>query len=377
MKKLLLATLLLIFSCEQLLESIKEGCTTTTACNYDATATKDDGSCLENDCKGVCGGENICGCTYENADNYNAEANVDDGNCVYTTCYMSDEEIKICTEELTESECYEYMEYFEILSTWSSTSSCSELGVTEIIDLCAEEEMMDTNHCEITWYCSGDCEFEELEELVSVAGCMLPDAPNYNSAALFPCTDNCIGNQTGANCCCEVVIFGCTDQAALNYSVEATTSCSSDYYDCCVYPVTGCTDQGASNFNPLATTDDGTCVYSNYGCLVQSACNYNTLASYDCSNSAVTIDEPIGNTDCCNYGYSVCYLDLNQNGYYESTQTMTTPVCDCGELGVGWVSEDEVSIAVEVLGCTQPVVNGQVCPEYNPAANVDNGSCCL
>ena len=41
-KKLLLISLL-IFSCEELLQSIKEGCTTATACNYDATATKDDG----------------------------------------------------------------------------------------------------------------------------------------------------------------------------------------------------------------------------------------------------------------------------------------------------------------------------------------------
>ena len=46
MKKLLLATLLLIFSCEELLESINEGCTTATACNYDSTATKDDSSCI-------------------------------------------------------------------------------------------------------------------------------------------------------------------------------------------------------------------------------------------------------------------------------------------------------------------------------------------
>jgi len=53
MKKLLHLILLLIFSCE---EPAIDGCTTTTACNYDADATKDDGSCLENDCDGVCGG---------------------------------------------------------------------------------------------------------------------------------------------------------------------------------------------------------------------------------------------------------------------------------------------------------------------------------
>ena len=73
MKFLLPLILLLILSCEEVLESIKEGCTTATACNYDATAMKDDGSCIakqgcnewcegdsltvqEFDCAGVCGG---------------------------------------------------------------------------------------------------------------------------------------------------------------------------------------------------------------------------------------------------------------------------------------------------------------------------------
>ena len=35
------------------------GCTDSTACNYDEVATEDDGSCLENDECGVCGGEGI------------------------------------------------------------------------------------------------------------------------------------------------------------------------------------------------------------------------------------------------------------------------------------------------------------------------------
>ena len=80
MKKLLLATLLLIFSCDEVLDSvIIEGCTTATACNYDSTATKDDGSCVapegcnewcegdamdiqELDCNSVCGGNAVEDC---------------------------------------------------------------------------------------------------------------------------------------------------------------------------------------------------------------------------------------------------------------------------------------------------------------------------
>ena len=36
-----------------------QGCMDENACNYDDLATADDGSCLENDCEGVCGGEAI------------------------------------------------------------------------------------------------------------------------------------------------------------------------------------------------------------------------------------------------------------------------------------------------------------------------------
>ena len=39
------------------------GCTNTEACNYDLNATIDDGSCLENDCAGVCGGEAVVDCS--------------------------------------------------------------------------------------------------------------------------------------------------------------------------------------------------------------------------------------------------------------------------------------------------------------------------
>ena len=43
------------------------GCTDATACNYDADAVYDDGSCLENDECGICGGPGAiyeCGCAY-------------------------------------------------------------------------------------------------------------------------------------------------------------------------------------------------------------------------------------------------------------------------------------------------------------------------
>ncbi len=73
------------------------GCTDSNACNYDATATSDNGSCLYEDALGECGGDcsadvdddGVCdtdevpGCTNPEADNYNSNATDDDGSCTF------------------------------------------------------------------------------------------------------------------------------------------------------------------------------------------------------------------------------------------------------------------------------------------------------
>ena len=73
------------------------GCTEPSACNYDANATLDDGSCLFDDALGVCGGDctadtdgdGVCddqevpGCTDPEADNYDPNATDENGTCEY------------------------------------------------------------------------------------------------------------------------------------------------------------------------------------------------------------------------------------------------------------------------------------------------------
>ena len=73
-----------------------DGCTDSSACNYDDTATDDDGSCTfaveYYDCDNVClndaDGDEVCdelevnGCTDSTAFNYNEDATDDDGSCI-------------------------------------------------------------------------------------------------------------------------------------------------------------------------------------------------------------------------------------------------------------------------------------------------------
>ena len=60
------------------------GCTDPTACNYSPEAITDNGSCLQFDDCGVCGGDNssCTGCTDPVACNYDAEATIEDGSCI-------------------------------------------------------------------------------------------------------------------------------------------------------------------------------------------------------------------------------------------------------------------------------------------------------
>ena len=74
-----------------------EGCTYPTACNYNSTATIDNGSCIypeeyydcDNDCindvdnDGICDEFDYGGCNDSNACNYNPEADDNDGSCIY------------------------------------------------------------------------------------------------------------------------------------------------------------------------------------------------------------------------------------------------------------------------------------------------------
>ena len=72
---------------------------------------------------------------------------------------------------------------------------------------------------------------------------------------------------------CANADYGCTDQAAYNYSPIAIFNDGS----CCY--VAGCMDPTAVNFDPLVCYDDGSCVAPVLGCTDPSASNYDASAN--------------------------------------------------------------------------------------------------
>jgi len=254
------------------------GCTNASACNYDASATDDNGSCAfaaagqdcagnclaDADGDGVCDGDEVAGCTFASACNFDAAATDDDGSCTY-----------------------------------------AEPGLT-----CAGACVADDDGDGI---CNGD----------EIPGCTAAAACNYNAAATdndgsctfaaagYDCSGNCLGDSDGDVGCDPFVVAGCTNLTACNYLPTATDDngtctfpaagyncsggCAADADGdgiCDAFEVPGCTDTEALNFDPTATDNDGSCIAG--ACNDAEACNYSPVTGSPCVNVEVVAQHTSG-----------------------------------------------------------------------------------
>jgi hypothetical protein len=108
-----------------------------------------------------------------------------------------------------------------------------------------------------------------------ISGCIDSLAINYNENA---------GIDDGS---CVAVELGCTDSDAFNFNPDANNDDNSCEFS-------GCTIQFAINYDPEVTIEDGSCIIAVYGCTDETAFNYNADANVD--------------DDSCDYG-GVCQYD--------------------------------------------------------------------
>ena len=232
------------------------GCTDPTACNYDAEASDDDGSCtfpadlcagetnVDCDCAclndadedGTCDEDELPGCQDAEACNYDAAATDDDGSCTYPAADNLD----------CDGNC---------LNDSDEDGTCDEDEIAGCADAAA---------------CNFDATATDDD-----GSCTYPAADNLD------CDGNCLNDADEDGVCDENEVGGCADATACNFDAAATDddgSCTypaADNLDCdgnCLADadgdlicdedeIPGCQDLLACNFDAAATDDDGSCAY--------------------------------------------------------------------------------------------------------------------
>jgi len=358
------------------------GCTDVLACNYDASATDDDNSCIlptgcetcsgetdgsgtvidnDSDNDGVCDADEIAGCQDITACNYNAAA-TDSAACTFPT--------------------------------GCETCSGETDGSGTIVDNDSDND--------------GVCDSDEI------AGCQDDTACNYNAAATDSAAciyatgcETCSGETDGSGTvidndsdndgvCDADEIAGCQDNTACNYNASATDAAACNFATGCE-TCSGETD-GSGTVIDNDSDNDGVCDDDEVvGCQDNTACNYNASAtdsaacifatgcetcSGETDGSGTVIDNDSDNDGVCDTDEIVGCQDILACNYNEdATDSGITCVfasgCDTcsGEKdGTGVVVDndsdnDGVCDDDEVVGCQDPIACN-----FDPNAT-DSGVC--
>ena len=376
------------------------GCTDPAACNFDETASVDDGTCaypgdscadpactpvavLDSNCDciveefldadedGICDGEEVSGCTDPDADNFDAEAT--DSNpylCEYSGCTDPEAPNFNPQANVDDGTCippvYGCMDNqalnFNPLANVDDGSCEYNTGCTDPLAL---------NFDSFAEFDDGSCDYGEMP------GCTDSQACNFDPLAAlddgscdypesgYDCSGNCLDDSDQDGICDSFETAGCTDPTADNYDPAATDDDGTcDYGNNDIF---GCTDPAAVNYDPTATLDDGSCDYGNndiFGCTDPTATNYDPAATLDDGTCDYGNTENWGCTylSACNFDP---FADLD-----DGSCTFPEPGLDCNGNCASDVDQDGICDALEIPGCTAPDAMN-----FNPYATDDDGSC--
>ncbi|MFM7618991.1 MAG: T9SS type A sorting domain-containing protein [Bacteroidota bacterium] len=320
------------------------GCTNSSAANYSACATTDDGSCTNQ------------GCTNPSACNYNANATVDNGTCCFSTCG----EIEITSGLYPSEISYQLVNGVNtVLFTGTGASSgsvCLSAG-------CYQFRMSDSFG---DGWNTAVYSLTDQSSNVIIQGTFLNN-PVYNAF------NDTVGFSIGGG------ILGCTDNTACNYNASATCDDASCEYESC----RGCTNSAACNFDPSATINDGSCCLSN--CLtftmydsMGDTWNGGTYTLVDLASTVLysgTMDATASSqtTNFC-VADGCYYLQIN-GGDFPSEISWSLAGTNTGTLtGTGSTTSTGASVGTnnDCFGCTIPTACN-----YNPLATFANNSTCI
>ena len=316
----------------------------------------------------------VFGCTNPDALNYNVLAGTDDGSCILPV--VCDEGYNMVLMEL-QTDPYPYETSWDLITANGDTliamNGFVEQNTLYEDSLCVPDDMSITFNLYDTYgdgltSGAGDGEFHFY-----VCGAQVFSGSYFEYLYSGTFTD-CEG--------ADIIVFGCTDETAINYSPDANTDDGSCEYEV----VLGCMDAEAINYNEAATDNNGSCEYMTcefYEMLVEVnliSTNgngweslYYELGSFDASLIETgTLEDGFEQTDyyCLPNG---CYLFTVPE--YSGSESFNWSVLIEGKKQISGTSGMKENFGVNeicelIMGCTD--VNAL---NYNPIANVNNGTC--
>ena len=367
------------------------GCTDEIACNYDSEAVVNNYSCIYPpfyyDCSNtcitdidndlVCDELEILGCQDQSAVNFDPTA-TDAGFCDYFGCtdslYVEFNPIATIDDQTCETiaifGCMDVNSF-----NYNSIANVDDFSCYNVVNGCMDTLAFNFNDYDYDGYPNpltgilgidvntavDDCDFY---------GCMQPDAENYDPLANINFASIDSFGVEGHDPCIYLLIPGCTDEFACNFSDTA----ESDDGSCLYVDICGeCGGTGPTQYYDC----DGTCTYDTDG---DGVCN--ELEILDCQdtlavnyNSLATDSDP----DLCDY------LGCTDNLYFEFDPNSTINDGSCETLIVyGCTNQDYLEYSITANfdngSCETIVVYGCILPiadNFNSNANVDNGSCII
>ena len=404
-----------------------EGCMDSTACNYSADATEDDGSCsyadAGYDCDGVCladaDGDGVCdefevaGCTDSAACNYSGGATEDNGSCSYCSCYaltvvehatgiiegqttyrayvdMINPDDFLSSVYGNEGENLSFSTesgfYNDAAATGATAAGINPFFVTFFPSLAAD-----------SWLTIG-IEAQPTGDEVTISTVQDSEQPYlgcFSATSALSGQDFAITTQTGGawyvlngtpnglgddNGQVLVLQFttGGSFNGLLNVQIFENGNGQSDIRKTFAFDgvgtflaegdaggnACGCIDETALNYDADADYDDGTCNYAIQGCTDATACNFNS--------------EAIENDGSCEYFSCLIFgctntlaCNYNEHADFEDGSCVFAEAnqdcegnCLVDDDGDGVCDQDEIG------GCTDP----EAC-NYNLDATDDDASC--
>ena len=361
------------------------GCTDPTACNYDANATDDNGSCTTLDAIDDCGGS----CTADQ----DSDGICDDADpCVgsYDACGICNGpgEVYECgCDDIPAGDCDCNGNVLDVIGVCGGTCTedADQDGICDDVDDCIGS----ADACGI---CNGP-------GTIYQCGCAnIPtgdcDCNGNQLDAIGVCGGSCSADANQNGICDDLEylleVHGCTDSSACNYSDCATADdgsclfadalgvcggdCASDTDQdgvCDTDEVAGCTHAFACNFNASATDDDGSCLTTDAVGECGGTCNADADGDGVCDDE----DPCVGSLDACGIcnGPGQIYDcgcsdipegDCDCNGNQADALSVCNGTCEAD------VNNNGICDTDETMGCTYTSATN-----YNPLANWEDGSC--